>query len=52
MKHEKALNYYLKAEKKAQTFTDLKTIQNRLILIRPYVKDKKSIHCQRQAKGN
>jgi len=44
MKHEKALNYYLKAEKKAQTFTDLKTILNRLILIRPYVKDKKLIH--------
>ncbi len=43
-KHEKALRYYLKAEKKAQTFTDLKTIQNRLILIRPYFKDKKLIH--------
>ena len=43
MKHEKALNYYLKAEKKAQTFTDLKTILNRLILIRPYVRNKKII---------
>ena len=42
-KNEKALNYYLKAEKKAQTFTDLKTILNRLILIRPYVRNKKII---------